>query len=708
MQRLKVQLSSVHSLSSLRGSGFGSKKVALLAAAALSLLAGCAGVGSASSASGAGGKSAAAKSEGPQAAPGLTEAGPGVERFYRIRTPGAPTIMPDGSLLVRDLPEGVSQVYRIPAGADGKAVAVAKPKELVGSVKMTNFKDGATGYTVSPDYKRVMVMTAAGGNERNQVYLLDTSNTNPETNLTPVLVNPEVVFRPNGWTKDSSGFYYSANDTDANNFHLSRYDFASKSSTKLLAREGDWSVADSSVDGSRVLVTQYRSSSDSDVSVLDVKSGALTLLNPALVPAGTTASLEPVGFARDEKSVFVISDHEEGIKRLFQVDLATMKATKPLAQFDTYELDSAGISEKRTLMAVAVNENGYGVPHVFRLPGFTKLELPAMERGVVSLTELEDNRIGWSLANARTPGLAYSWNIPEAGKPAAQPAGAVRQVSFADSQDVDFSQFALPELVKVRSFDGMEIPAFLYLPSGAKKGTPVPFVVDYHGGPEGQYRPDYSNFVQYLLSEGFGVLRPNVRGSSGYGRAFIMADDYKLRWGAVRDGWHCAQWLVQNGYATPGKIASYGGSYGGFMTTAVQVEDSNRLEAGDIKQRLFGASINVVGVINFKTFLERTSGYRRKLREVEYGPLSDPEFLNSVSPLLQADKINVPMLLAHGANDPRVPVTEAMQMAEALMRRGWDPEQIYFDDEGHGFAKLENRLLFAKRMSRFLKQHIGK
>jgi dipeptidyl aminopeptidase/acylaminoacyl peptidase len=126
-----------------------------------------------------------------------------------------------------------------------------------------------------------------------------------------------------------------------------------------------------------------------------------------------------------------------------------------------------------------------------------------------------------------------------------------------------------------------------------------------------------------------------------------------------------------------------------------------------VRERLFGASINVVGVINLKTFLERTSGYRRKLREVEYGPLSDPEFLDSVSPLQKVEKINVPMLIAHGLNDPRVPVSEAMQLAEALQRRGYDPEQIYFDDEGHGFAKLENRLLFAKRASKFLKTHIG-
>jgi dipeptidyl aminopeptidase/acylaminoacyl peptidase len=677
-----------------KSSRFALPVVALLA------LAGCASSTSQSSSS----KASPRAASGPQAAPGLVETGPGVERFYRIRTPGAPAILPDGSLLVRDLPEGVPQVYRIPAGPNGQAVAVAKPKELVGAQKLTNFADGATGYSVSPDDKRVLVTTAAGGNERNQVYLLDVTNPNPASNLTPILVNPEVVFRPNGWSRDSQSFYYSANDSDPNNFHLSRYDFATKTSTKLLSRDGDWSVADATTDGSRVLVIQYRSSTDADVSILDTKTGTLTLLNPAVVPAGQTAGLEPVGFSPDEKTVYVISDHEQGIKRLFAIDLASMKSSKPLPQFDAFELDSAGFSEGRKLFSVSVNEEGYGVPHVFRVAGnaFTKLELPAIERGVVSLTELEDDRIGWSLSNARTPGLAFTWNVPAPGAPAQAP----RQLSFADTQGIDFSTFALPTLVKVTSFDGKQIPAFLYLPAGAKQGTPIPFVVDYHGGPEAQYRPDYSTFVQYLLSEGFGVLRPNVRGSSGYGRDFLMADDYKLRWGAVRDGWHCAQWLVQNNYAQPGKIASYGGSYGGFMTTAVQVEDTNRLEAGDISQRLFGASINVVGVINFKTFLERTSGYRRKLREVEYGPLSDSEFLNSVSPLLQADKINVPMLLAHGANDPRVPVTEAMQMAEALMRRGWDPEQIYFDDEGHGFAKLDNRLLFAKRASRFLKRHI--
>jgi dipeptidyl aminopeptidase/acylaminoacyl peptidase len=640
---------------------------------------------------------------GIAAAPGLVERGPGVEKFYRIRTPAAARIKQDGTLYCIDWPDGVRQLYRVRPPLDKPAIAMAG----VQMERMTDFKDGITGYTISPDGSRTLVYTAMGGNENTQVYVLD-QNTPIATggglsNLTPLLVNPKAMFRISLWSNDSSAFYYTSNDTDANNFHMYRYDFASNKPTKILAKDGDWTAADVTRDGKRVMVLQYRSSSDSEISELDVATGNLRSLNSLVVSGGQTASIEPVGYTPDEKGFYIVSDHEEGIKRLFLIDLASGKLSKPLPTLDKYELDGAGINEARTFMGVTANEDGYGVIRLYRLPTLEEVKLPEIERGVVGFAELEDNRVSWTLSNARTQGNMFTWNIPAAGQPAERP----RQVTFSDNQGIDLSKFTLPELVEVTSFDGMKIPAFVYLPTGAKKGQPIPFVVDYHGGPEAQYRPDFSAFVQYLLSEGFGVMRPNVRGSSGYGRAFIMADDYKLRWNAVKDGWHCAKWLVDNGYGTPGKIASYGGSYGGFMTTAVQVEDQEAFERGQVQQRLFGASINVVGVINFQTFLERTSGYRRKLREVEYGPLTDPDFLNSVSPLLRSDKINVPMLIAHGANDPRVPVTEAMQMAEALMRRGMDPEQIYFDDEGHGFAKLDNRLLFAKRASRFLKQHIG-
>jgi dipeptidyl aminopeptidase/acylaminoacyl peptidase len=200
---------------------------------------------------------------------------------------------------------------------------------------------------------------------------------------------------------------------------------------------------------------------------------------------------------------------------------------------------------------------------------------------------------------------------------------------------------------------------------------------------------------------------PNVRGSTGYGRDFQMMDDYRGRWASVKDGVDAAEWLVKQGYAEPGRIATYGGSYGGFMSVACIVEDQERVERGERPERLFGACVDIVGIVNMKTFLERTSGYRRKLREVEYGPLGDPEFLLSVSPLQRVEKIQVPVFIAHGFNDPRVPVEEAMQLSMALKEAKRNPRVFIAPDEGHGFAKLDNRVYFGERVAAFLDETIG-
>ena len=285
-------------------------------------------------------------------------------------------------------------------------------------------------------------------------------------------------------------------------------------------------------------------------------------------------------------------------------------------------------------------------------------------------------------------------------------APVTKQLTWTDNAGVDLSRMRLPELVRYPAFDGRPIPAFLYLPEGAQKGTPVPFVVYYHGGPEGQNRPSFSAALQYIVARGYGLIMPNVRGSLGYGREFHMLDDYKGRWDSVRDGVDAAEWLVKEGYAKPGAIATYGGSYGGFMSVACIVEDQERVERGERKERLFGACVDVVGIVNMQTFLEKTSGYRRKLREVEYGPLEDKEFLKTISSIHKVDKLKVPFFIAHGFNDPRVPVEEAMQLAVALKDRNLSPRVFIAPDEGHGFAKLDNRIYFNERAVQFLDETI--
>jgi dipeptidyl aminopeptidase/acylaminoacyl peptidase len=623
---------------------------------------------------------------------------PSIERFMRIRTPGRPTLLPDGTLYVVDWPDGVNQLYR---SRDGKASATGGNLE-----RLSDFKDGIAGYTVSPDGTRVLMSAAVGGNENTQIYLLAESN-----EAVPLLQNPKVQYAVNHWLNDSSGFYFTANDESPTDFHVYKYVFGPAGRpgtiTKVLAKTGSWSLSDSSIDESKVIVAEYRSASDSSVYELTVATGELTPMpvGAAQPAGGDTRADEPVGYLPGEKQVVMLSDLVDGRKQLFVKNLADGTVTQPLDALAAYEIDGAAISHERDLLAVSANEDGYGVLYLFKLPEFNAIVLPPIDRGVVSLAGLRNRTVSWTLSNARAANVSFSYTVPtQVGSSARVQA---TQRTFSDTQGIDLRSFPLPELIKYTSFDGLEIPAFVFFPPGAKKGQPIPFVVNYHGGPEGQFRPTFSATVQFMLASGYGVMQPNVRGSTGYGRAFQMKDNYKGRWDSVKDGVEAARWLVREGWATPGTIATFGGSYGGFMSVACLVEDQ---KSG---KPVFGAGINVVGIVNMKTFLERTAGYRRKLREVEYGPLSDPDFLLSVSPLTHIDYIRVPMFIAHGFNDPRVPIDEAVQLAMALREKAKDnpalmPQLMVFPDEGHGFAKLDNRLLYTDRIVRFLDQHIRK
>jgi dipeptidyl aminopeptidase/acylaminoacyl peptidase len=599
-------------------------------------------------------------------------ASPSIEQFMKIRAPNSPTLSPDGSLFVRDWPDGVNQLYH-------RADATKLGGELR---RLTDFEDGLNSYALSPDGKHIILSAASGGSEQDDLYHLDVQS----GEITPLLLDQDVVYGFQFWYPDSSGFAFTANDDSRSDFHLYSYHLKDGDRVKLLDRPGYWYATDVTRDGNRLLVGQYFSASHADVYELDTRTNELTKLNIG----EKIAYNAPAGYLPGDSMATVISDaDEDGIRRLFVRSLRDQTVHKPLPSLEHYEIEGWTTNVDRTLAAITYNRDGYRTKIVVSLPQFDVVDLPEIDEGVVSDVDLRGNTLVWTLSNAREPGLAYALEV---GKDT-----SATQLTEADTQGIDLSAFPLPQLITYESFDGLKIPAFLYTPPGYEPGQPIPFIAHYHGGPESQFRPWFSALTQYLLASGYGIIQPNVRGSTGYGRAFHMMDNYTKRWDSVRDGTAAARWLVENGYAEAGRIAAYGGSYGGFMSVATIIEDPE----------VYGASINVVGIVNFVTFLEQTRDYRRALREAEYGPLSDREFLESISPIHRIDEITVPMLIAHGLNDPRVPVGEAMQLAIGLQRRGYDPELLYFPDEGHGFAKLENRLLFAERMTRFLDEHIG-
>lgn len=609
---------------------------------------------------------------------------PSVRALLEVRAPQNPVLGRDGSLYVRDWVGGVNQVFRVDASGARTA--------------LTAFEDGASSFALSPDERRVLVSAARGGDEEDQVYLLEPAK-DGTSSVAPLLSRAKTVFRPQVWQHDARSFVYAANDASPEDFHLARFEFDGPDgiagrSTPILAASGSWSAQDATADGKRVLCARFVSESEVHAHELDVATGELVEIGPK-TESGSTCNTACLGYAPGERVVLLESDAIDGRRRIWTHDLESGRASRPLAALEGCEVDEARLSDEHDLLAVVANEKGYGVLRVFRVPSFEEVVLPPMERGVVTLSDARDHAIVFTLSNARVPGVAYVVRVPADAKGG----GAAKLERLAEpvADGVDLASLVVPELVSYRSFDGLEVPAFLYVPHGRARGERIPFVVHFHGGPEGQHRPGFDRTAQVLVSRGFGVLQPNVRGSTGYGRAYHRLDDREKRWDSVKDGVAGARWLVEQGYSSNGRIAAYGGSYGGFMSVASVIEGAD----------VFGAGVDVVGIVNFETFLEQTAGYRRALREAEYGSLDDRAFLRSISPLARASEIRCPMLVAHGLNDPRVPVGEAMQLAVELQKRGLDPELYFFPDEGHGFQKLENRVLFHERLVRFLERTIA-
>jgi len=267
---------------------------------------------------------------------------------------------------------------------------------------------------------------------------------------------------------------------------------------------------------------------------------------------------------------------------------------------------------------------------------------------------------------------------------------------------LDSSAFRTPELIEFPTFDNdgespRQIPAWIYKPRGT---GPFPVVVSIHGGPEGQSRPSFSSTYQMWMDKlGVAVVIPNVRGSSGYGKSYLSLDNGFKREDSVRDIGALLDWITTQSDLDRERVAVFGGSYGGYMVLASAVHYSDKLKA----------AVDIVGISNFVTFLENTQDYRRDLRRVEYGDERDPAMrahLEKISPLNNVDRITIPMLIAQGENDPRVPVTESKQVVEALRKQGQTVWFMNALNEGHGYRKKENRDIYQQATVLFLREHL--
>ena len=537
--------------------------------------------------------------------------------------------------------------------------------------QITFFPERVSGATYQPTQGDYFVFSKdIGGNEFSQNYRY-----NFETGDVTLLTDGKSKNSRGVWSNRGDRIIYTSTRRTGQDTDFYSIDPASPQSDRLLStvEGGGWGGLSWSPDDQQLLIQEYVSVNESYLWLVDTRSGEKTLITPK--NGKEKISYQGGVFSKDGKGLYVVSDRDSEFSRLAYVDLATSQPTYLTSQIP-WDVEDFDLSEDGKHLAFVTNEDGASVLHVLETATRDEISLPKLPVGLVyGITWHRNNQdLGFTLISARSTADVYSLNLVT---------NKVDRWTESETGGLNTAKFSAPELVRWRSFDDKSISGFLYRPSAKFTGK-RPVIIDIHGGPEGQFRPVFLGRANYYLNElGVAMIFPNVRGSTGYGKTFLKLDNGFLREDSVKDIGALLDWITTQPDLDKDRILVTGGSYGGYMSLAVATHYSDRIRA----------AIDIVGISNFVTFLERTEGYRRDLRRVEYGDERDPkmrEFLLKISPVNNADRIQKPLFVIHGKNDPRVPLNEAEQIVATVRKNQVPVWYLMAKDEGHGFSKKKN------------------
>ncbi|MDX1948214.1 MAG: S9 family peptidase [Pirellulaceae bacterium] len=533
----------------------------------------------------------------------------------------------------------------------------------------------------------ILLSMSAGGSENDQVYLLDRAKF-----TTTLLTDGKSKNRLDAISPDGKRIILGSTRRNGRDTDLYLADPRVPGYGKLLMEvSGEfWSVADWSPDGKRLLLVRYVSANEAYPAILDIETGLRTDLP---LPTKEKAAIGALAFAGDHWA-WIATDSGDEFKRLWALDLANNQYSGPVKA----NWDVSGLAIDREEGNVAFTVNASGASELFYRPAssrgqFTFREL-SFPRGIISSLEFspDGKQLGFTLSRPDAPADAYSLD-PGTGE--------LTRWTYSEVGGLNPESFISAVPIEAKTFDGRMIPAWFYKPRTATTEKKAPVLIQIHGGPEGQSQPFFSGTTQFFLNElGMAVLVPNVRGSSGYGKTYLKLDNAELREDSVKDIGAMLDWIAQQPELDSSRVAVSGGSYGGFMVLASLAMFGDRIKAG----------IDNVGICNFTTFLKNTAAYRVDLRRVEYGDERDPKMqavFERISPANQAEKIVSALLVAHGRNDPRVPFSEAEQIAAKVRGHGRPVWTVFADNEGHGFAKKDNADYLRAVEAYFLKRSLG-
>ncbi|MEJ2383114.1 MAG: S9 family peptidase [Xanthomonadales bacterium] len=643
----------------------------------------------------------------------------------------APAAAPDirtvngGQLILHDVPEipaalverlnryqNVRSARFLDWTRDGDGLYIATRFGAIGQIHRVDAPAGVRrqltwfhepiGQVVRRSRDRTLAITMdRGGGEQDQIFLLD-----PQNGERQRLTNGDSRNRMLRWSRDGRHLAFQSTRRNGRSNDLWWMEPNRPGSEELLleAPPGSWyAAADFSDNGRLLLVQQFLGVADSRIHVLDLKTRALRRLagNPEQPSAN-----KAIAFDRRGNGFYFITNVRGRAAELAWQPLDPALPTEYLTADSPWDVSNFVVSDDGRRGAFVTNEEGISRLYLIDTGSHRYRRVASLPVGVITgLSFSPDNRkLALTLSSAQTPSDVY---VLELGRRAQSYKKLVRW-TVSEVGGLDTRAFAEPQLIRYPTFDTVDtvdtvdevprtVPAFVYRPAGS---GPHPVIIHVHGGPESQYRPSFSKNAQMWVAElGAAVIAPNIRGSTGYDTAYLALDNGYRREDAVRDIGALLDWIATQPDLDENRVAIHGTSYGGYIVLAAAVRYSDRLRAG----------VDIVGISNFVTFLENTEDYRRAFRRLEYGDERDPEmraFLESISPLNHAEKIDIPMLVVQGRNDPRVPASESEQIVAALRRQGRPVWYLEALNEGHGYERKENRDIYEQAKVLFLQRYL--
>lgn len=551
--------------------------------------------------------------------------------------------------------------------------------------QLTFSKERVSGARYQPTSGNYFIFSSdKGGGEWYQIYRYDMANGNITLLTDGKSRNLSPVFEHDGNRIAYNSTRRTGQDTD-----IWVMDATDPKTDKMLLQlqGGGWSPSDWSRDGRQLLVHESISANRSNLWLVDMATGEKKQLTPQ---SNDEVAYGRALFSRDGKGIYVATDRDNEFHRLAYFDLASMQP-QYLTSDIKWDVEEFDLSEDGKTIAFVTNEDGIGKLYLLDTATKKYHAVAGVPTGVITgLRFHRDNHdVGFVVSSAKSPNDVYSVDTRT---------GKVDRWTFSETGGLNTASFAEPKLVKWQTFDGKTISGFLYQPDAQKFPGKRPIIINIHGGPEGQSRPNFLGRNNYFLNElGIAMIFPNVRGSTGYGKTFLKLDNGFHRDDTYKDIGALLDWIGQQPQLDAAKIMVTGGSYGGHMTYAVATNYNDRI----------CCSLPVVGITNLVSLLEHTEAYRRDLRRVEYGDERNPtmrEYLERIAPFNNWQKITKPVFAVVGKNDPRVPYTESRQLLDRMKNSGVTTWFLMANDEGHGYAKKKNQdfqfyatVMFVKR-----------